>query len=164
MPYWTGPTNSVDMAFTLTGEEFGVTDKFDFCFKTFNGNTTNHIPNKPNKPSGPINGKIGTEYTYTTSAIDQDGHKIQYYFDWGDNTGTWTEYKNSGETISLSHSWSYLGNYTIKVKARDEYCSEGNWETFEVRIQKNKAINTPFQTFLENHPNLFPLLRLILRL
>lgn len=84
-------------------------------------------PNKPEKPHGPTSGKIGKEYTYTTSTIDPDGDLIKYCFDWGDNTVTWTERSESGENASLNHKWGLSGNYEIKVKARDEYGLDSEW-------------------------------------
>jgi hypothetical protein len=164
MPYWTRQTTSVDMAFNLTGQRCGVTDKFDFCFKTCNGKITNHMPKISGKFSGPSNGNIGKEYTYSCNATDPDGHKIQYIFDWDDNTVTWTEYVDSGETISVSHSWSYEGSYIVKVKARDEYCGESDWATLEISIPKAKTFNFQmlFNKFLQNHPHLRLLIQQIM--
>ena len=39
-------------------------------------------PYKPLPPSGPLNGKLMEEYTYTTSTIDPDDDQIFYLFDW----------------------------------------------------------------------------------
>lgn len=39
-------------------------------------------PEIPDKPSGSIYGIVGREYAYTTSAIDFDGDKIKYGWDW----------------------------------------------------------------------------------
>jgi hypothetical protein len=95
-------------------------------------------PNKPDKPSGPISGEIGKEYNYTTSTNDPDGDLIKYCFDWGDNTITWTDRLESGENISLNHTWEKPGNYEIKVKARDIYGLDSEWsETLSINIMSD---------------------------
>ena len=56
-------------------------------------------------------------------------------------------------------------DHLIQVKAKDVYGAESEWsDPLPVSMPKNKAINTPFLNFLENHPNLFPLLRQLLDL
>jgi hypothetical protein len=65
----------------------------------------------------------------------------------------------------LSHAWNASGKYEIRVKAKDILGAESDWsDPLSVFMSKNKAINTSFLTFLENHPHLFPLLRQILGL
>ena len=87
-----------------------------------------NAPLKPDTPSGPLNGKIGEEYYYTTSSTDIDGDIIYYLWDWGDNTNTeWIGPYNSGEVINISHTWETRGDYSIKVKARDEDNFESEW-------------------------------------
>jgi len=85
-------------------------------------------PNKPEKPSGPNQGKINTEYTYTTYTDDLEGDDLFYYFDWGDglNSG-WIGPFETGETISSTHMWAEKGSYDIKVKAKDTNNLEGLW-------------------------------------
>jgi hypothetical protein len=46
--------------------------------KIFKYPSGNQVPNKPAKPSGEINAKVGTSYTYTTSTTDPDGDNIEY--------------------------------------------------------------------------------------
>jgi len=71
----------------------------------------------------------------------------------------------SGEEIKLSHSWNEQKDYTIRVKAKNEYGSESDWTTLEISMPKNKPCNsTPFLGFLEQHPYMFPLLRQLLEL
>jgi len=90
-------------------------------------NLQNNPPTTPPKPSGSSSGYTGTSYSYTTSTTDPDGDKIRYYFDWGDGTGTWTNFINSGQPISRSHSWDNPGTYYVKVKAQDENGAESDW-------------------------------------
>ncbi len=87
----------------------------------------NSAPGKPSTPSGPTTGKINVSYTYPSSTTDIDGDRIQYIFDWGDGTLTWTGWYNSGEIANASHVWYEKGTYSIRVKAIDEHGAESEW-------------------------------------
>jgi len=112
----------------------------------------------PNKPTitGPTSGKEGTSYDYTFTPTDSDESNIYIYIEWGDDTNNgWIGPYNSGEEITLSHSWSQKGTYTIRCKAKDPYDVEGEWSEFEVSIPRSKvAYNSVIQRFLD----VFPLL------
>jgi len=126
--------------------------------------------NKP--PSAPTiegegNGDAGTEYEYSFKSIDPNNDDIAVYIvDWGDDIdkeliiGPFA----SGDEAFASHRWSEPGDYVIRAKSKDIYSAESEWATSEVSMPKNKAINTPFLRFLEQHPHLFPLLRQLLGL
>ena len=70
----------------------------------------------PNIPSGPVNGIPGAEYSYSAWGSSSNvGHRIQYFFDWGDGTNSgWL----SAEVPIASKSWSTAGTYPVKAKAR----------------------------------------------
>ena len=103
------------------------------------------------------------QHTYNFTLDDPELDDIELFVDWDDgNTTGWLGPFDSGETQTLTHSWSEKGTYTVKAKARDTYDgSESNWAILEVSMPKNKAVNTPFLRFLENHPRMFPILRKI---
>lgn len=103
-------------------------------------------PNKPDKPDGPLNGKIDVEYTYNSSTIDPDGDKILYKFDWGDGTySEWTGPYESGEKIFLSHTWKKKGNYNIKVVAKDTHGVISNWsDPLSISMPKSKSSISDF--------------------
>jgi len=85
-------------------------------------------PEKPTKPDGPINGKIGVKYTYNSSTIDPDDDNIYYMFDWGDGTySEWIGPKSSGENVSTAYSWDKKGIYNIRIIAKDENGVLSNW-------------------------------------
>jgi len=124
--------------------------------------------NPPDKPTvdGQTNGKASEYYRYTFTAIDPEGNNVYYYVEWGDDTNSgWIGSYNSGEQVTLSHCWDERGTYIIKVKAKDVFDAESDWAALGISMPKNKPyINTPFAVFLENHPNLFPILRRLLDL
>jgi hypothetical protein len=107
---------------------------------------------------------LGQAYDYNLTATDPDGHDVKYFIDWGDGDTEWTNFSASGATVVVSHTWAEKDTYTITAKAQDKFGLEGPEGTLEVSMPKNKAINTPFLRFLEQHPYLFPLLRQLLRL
>jgi len=124
-------------------------------------------PEKPANPSGPMTGKFGTSYQYSSSTIDLDGDQMSYLFDWGDDTDSgWGDPIPSGQTATATHAWTSEGSYQVRVKARDiPGFAESEWsDTLVVSMPKNKAINTPFIRFLEQHQHIFPMLRQLLGL
>ena len=132
----------------------------DACFKTYG------LDDSPNKPSinGDANGVVGKEYTYTFLSTDPEGHDLYYYVKWGDDTNSgWIGEYESGESVTLKHIWQTQGTFIIQSKAKDIYGAESDWATFTVTIPRNKAINRLFLNWLQNHPNLFPLLQKMLQ-
>jgi hypothetical protein len=83
----------------------------------------------PEKPiiSGPEKGIPDSNYEFDfTNCFDPEGDDMIYYVDWGD--GDMSEgFVESGDSFSLSHSWSNKGEYTIKSKLIDIFGGEGNW-------------------------------------
>ena len=81
----------------------------------------NTAPNRPTKPSGPPEGIIGKEYTYSTSASDPEGDILKYKFNWGDETDSgWIT------TTYATHSWSEVGSYEVRVVVKDDW-DESPW-------------------------------------
>jgi hypothetical protein len=124
-------------------------------------------PLKPETPSGETNGKTGKTYEYTTKAVDPNGDQIKYAWDWdGDMIpDELTGLYNSDVTITTEHAWDKDGTYYIRVRARDTTGLESEWsDPLTVTMPRNRAyINRPLLNFLQYHPYLFPLLRLLLQ-
>jgi len=74
-----------------------------------------HAVSTPNTPNGPTNGQANTSYSYGTGgATCNQGHAVQYLFDWGNQTDSgWLPVG----TTNASKSWP-AGNYTVSAKAR----------------------------------------------
>jgi parallel beta-helix repeat protein len=112
-------------------------------------------PNKPETPIGKIEGKIRKEYSYKTKAIDPDGDRIQFGWDWnGDKIiDEWTKFYNSGEIVNTYHKWIKNNTYEISVLARDEKSQISDWsDSIIVNIPKNKI-------FIEKKFQRLPILR-----
>ena len=129
----------------------------------------NQRPDKPSRPSGETNGKIGEEYIYTTSTTDLDGDEIFYLFDWGNGmTSFILGPYSSGEECNASGIWFDEGNYEIRVKAHDIHGAESPWsDPLAISMPKNKAFNFNFnllEWLFDWFPNAFPMLRHLLGL
>ena len=131
--------------------------------------STTAIANQPPEiPSitGPASGKPGVEYEFNFSTIDPDGDDVYYCVSWGccgpGDFHTYGPYE-SGLEVTLSHSWSEQGDYTIQAYAKDIHEAESEIATFEITMPRNKAVHSPLlyflQNFLTSHPSLFPIIQ-----
>jgi outer membrane protein assembly factor BamB len=126
------------------------------------GNKENNQP--PEKPTinGPAQGNIRTSVTYIFQANDTDNTPISYYVDWGDDTNEQTMDYIPGFAVSLIHTWTKKGTYTIKAKAIDTFGLESDWVTLTV-IMPYEPPQFPFlHWLLERFPNAFPILRYLI--
>jgi len=121
-------------------------------------------PDKPAKPTGPINGGVGKTLTYQTSTTDPETDQVYYLFDWGDGTTSgWFGPFNSGDPASANKKWNTEGSFPVKAIAKDENGVIGEWsDPLSVSIPKTKAVNIPLLNLLERYPQLMPILKLIL--
>jgi formylglycine-generating enzyme required for sulfatase activity len=121
----------------------------------------NQAPNKPSTPNGSTSGKVGIEYTYTSSTTEPDGEQIYYWFDWDDGTNSgWIGPLNSGEETSASHTWTKRGSYEIKVKAKDINGSQSKWsDPLPITMPKAKHL-----IFMEWLSYIFPTFHQLLNL
>ncbi len=129
------------------------------------GKVDSNVPPETPTITGTTNGTAGEEYLYYFASIDPDNNPVSYYIDWGDGTiDEWRIEGASGERVWAERAYTSQGTYTIKAKAKDTLNEESDWATLSVSMPKNKAINTPFLNFLDNHPQIFPILRQLLGL
>jgi hypothetical protein len=124
-------------------------------------------PNAPSAPTitGQTNGKIKKTYTYTFTSISPLGNKIYYLVDWGDGTITdWLGPYNSGESLTLNHSWENKGTYLIQARAKDTDNRWGPWGTLTVTMpcSYDKPLMNFLEKLLNRFPNAFPILRIFL--
>jgi outer membrane protein assembly factor BamB len=124
------------------------------------------VNNPPNTPliTGPNSGKTGEIYDYTFSATDPDNDQVSYYVDWGDGTNSgWQGPYSSGTGISLSHSWSNDGSFSIKAKAKDSEGSESTYATLQVTMPKGKYFENLLQILIEKYPRMTHLFKTIFK-
>jgi outer membrane protein assembly factor BamB len=97
-------------------------------------------PLKPEVPEGPDSGKVGVEYTYTSSCEDPDGDDLFYLWDWGDgNFSDWIGPYKSGDITSATHSWDNQNTYQVKVRTKDTKGLLSEWsDLFDISMPKEK--------------------------
>jgi hypothetical protein len=124
------------------------------------------LGDRPSNPhiSGETEGKIGESYTYEFSSSDPDGDDIYYYIEWGDgNFEDWIGPYDSGEVITMDHTWDEINTYTIKAKAKDTKGLESDWGSLTVTMPKTfNLIYKLVNWLVDSFPNLFPLFRILI--
>jgi hypothetical protein len=116
----------------------------------------NSPPNRPDEPYGNSMPTVGNSYYYTASTTDYEGDDLYYKFDWGDGTTSeWLGPYNSGETCKEYNSWSKVGNFEIKVKAKDIHAEQSGWSPpRSITVTKSRSMNL--------HPQLFDLINFLI--
>ena len=117
-----------------------------FCSILFvNCKNKNNPPYTPDAPSGQAYGLINVAYTFSSSATDVEENNIAIRFAWVDgDTSNWSDYVASGDTVRMSHSWSYADTYYIQTQAQDVYHNLSNWsDRKQVIISDNQPPRTP---------------------
>ncbi len=137
------------------------------CKKIF----INHPPNKPiieNNSEieiGDSNTYIGEPHAFNITLNDPDEDKMFFCINWGKATYNYTIYVlESGETFKFRDIRMVEGDYSIKVKAVDEYGAESEWGVYNYTVKKGNIWRNPFVVFLRfllKHPNTFPLFRTV---
>jgi hypothetical protein len=120
----------------------------------------------PAAPSieGTAKGKVGVSYSYNFSTVDPEGDGVYFSIDWGDGASEeWIGPYPSGGVVARNHTWTEKDSYVIKAKAKDIYGNESDWGTLTVTMPSSAAINRPFLSFLQKHPYLFPIVRVLLQ-
>jgi hypothetical protein len=115
----------LDMAsqFRQIGSHSGIFLKWPLIFLIIHNNP----PTAPITPLGITSGTPGANYVYRTHAIDPDGDRVQYTFDWGDGNTSSIGLIDSGAMISTNHSWNKAGVYRVSAKANDDKGASSEW-------------------------------------
>ena len=107
----------------------------------------NRAPAHPGSPTGPPSGNPVAAYSFSATATDADGDRVSFMFDWGDGAfSEWSAWVESGSPASMSHAWSELGDYLVRVKTRDESEQlESDWsdQASITKAEPNTPPNTP---------------------
>ena len=137
----------------------------DECIAAIPGGGSSNDPPETPTITGPTHGKVDTSYTWTFNSIDPDGDDVEYYILWGDgHIDVWDGPYASGTDADFKHTYTREDTFTISVKARDSFGDESGWGTLTVTMPRSRTINSLFLQFLQNHPNIFPILRQLLGL
>ena len=122
---------------------------------------------KPTPPNidGPTKGKKQISYNFTFVSTDPDNQKIRYHVDWDDGNITITDFYESGEIVTLNHSWENNDKYIIETRAEDWYKEKSNLSTHEIKIPRARtSIYFSFLEIFKHILNTSPIFRYLLRL
>jgi hypothetical protein len=125
--------------------------------------STNTAPNKP-IISGNTQGQAGKTYTYHFICTDPEADEIYLYVEWGDDSNSgWQGPYPSGQEITLQHTWTDIGSYMIRAKAKDIHDAEGEWERLPITMpQRTFFSQRPFFTLIQNFLARYPLFNQII--
>jgi hypothetical protein len=118
----------------------------------------NDIPEIPTIWSGPTGSlQVHIPYNFTVSTIDPNGDPVTYEWNWRSNKilpcFTRSGQYPSGVNYTQQHQWDFMGDYEVRVRARDIYSpTYSNWsQPFQVQdLAANFQIFTSPKT-LANH-------------
>lgn len=116
--------------------------------------------NAPSAPSisGTQNGKAGTSYEYTFTAIDPDGDQVYIYVEFHEGDAQWHGPLGSGEELSLLHIWDAQGSYTVRAQAKDSSDATSAWSTIPITMPYSFIWQHPFLSMIwEKLVSRFPL-------
>jgi len=100
---------------------------------------------------GPTRIKKDKSYTYIASTDDTDGLEYYWFFQWGDDENSgWLGPYSSGEKVSVSHTWREDGDYTIKVRYKEDGI-ESNLGSLKVSNSKTRTYFINFIYEFLNH-------------
>jgi hypothetical protein len=116
------------------------------------------FPNTPDSITGKTIICMNVTTAFSTKAIDPDGNKIQFRFDWGDNTtSTWTNLVPS-DTFGIAHKkWTHPGEYLIRTQAKDQYGLLSGWsEPYNITVEIDSdqdTLSNAVETHLGSNPS-----------
>lgn len=112
---------------------------------------------------------VETHYDATSNMAyctpeDPDGDQVRVGFDWDSDAGSpeiWTQLHESGQEQTMYPVPSGCHQYSVIVE--DEYGARSDW--FEIKSKtKQIELKSLFIDLLEKYPNLFPILRHLIKL
>lgn len=109
------------------------------------------LPPADNAPVVDIQGyKVAftqTTVSFKITATDDNGGNIALTLNWGDGGSVETKTMISGETLSISHSWQFIGNYQITATAADSAGTE-RVATKKIIVDNDTSVFGPALTLL----------------
>jgi hypothetical protein len=110
------------------------------------GTSSNQPPSAP-VISGVIATFPATTQNFTITAADPDNDRLTYIVDWGDATPKYTTLASSGTSSTVSHAWSFLGQYSIIVSVSDGKGGTSS-STYQVNVGNDTSAFGPAVTVL----------------
>lgn len=87
----------------------------------------NGPPVPPDTPRGPETLAVDSAGEFRARTTDPEADIVRYVFDWGNGDSSASAGHASGDTARVLYSWPAVGEYAVRVKARDEAGHETVW-------------------------------------
>ena len=92
-------------------------------------------PLVPDSPRGPSQWLRSIATACTTFTTDPSGAQVSYQFDWGDGTKSqWSQFMDGGVSFADTHSYTELGPFDIKVRAKNSKKASGLSEPLSITV------------------------------
>jgi|GEM_PF-2382008 len=120
--FWSHTSYDADDAWyrSFAGDQSGVgrfyhNKQYGFSVRLVKGpGQSVHVVSTPTVPSGPNSGSINENLSFSTNgAVCNQGHSVEYRFDWGDGN-----YSSWGSGAGSSHSYTSANTYSVRAQAR----------------------------------------------
>ena len=99
--------------------------------------------------SGPSQGKIKEQTTFEMSVSDPEDDEVYVFVDWDDGEESgWLGPFESDEVFEISHTWLRQGDYEIKLKAKDCFGLETEFENIPITMPRARAIDSFFDSII----------------
>lgn len=104
-------------------------------FFVFGGGCGNQPPSAP-IVSGPTKGRPNDTLWFSAISVDKEGDSVAYFFEWQDAVeSNWSEWYPSGIEYYQKATFSDIGNFFLRVKAKDRKGESGWSDTNLVSIR-----------------------------
>jgi outer membrane protein assembly factor BamB len=92
-------------------------------------------PLVPDSPKGPSEWLRNIATACTTLTTDPSGAQVSYQFDWGDGSKSqWSQFMDGGVAFADTHSYTVLGPFDIKVRAKNSKKASGLSEPLSINV------------------------------
>lgn len=86
--------------------------------------------------TGDVTAEAGEEIEIKVKTTDSDGDQVYYMIDWGEEyVGVpWVGPSDSGEEVTITHTYIDAGVYEVYAKAKDVHGAESEWSYYPFKI------------------------------
>ena len=92
-------------------------------------------PLVPDAPKGSSQWLRNVAMACTTFTTDPSGAQVSYQFDWGDGVKSqWSQFMDGGVSYADTHSYTELGPFDIKVRAKNSKKASGFSEPLSINV------------------------------
>lgn len=124
---------NVTDVYTMSVKAIDLYEEFSISTKTVNiiDIADNHPPDAP-IITGPSEGLVDEDQTFSIVSDDQDGQFLTYTINWGDGTSDEIGPLESGTSFNIIHNWNETDTYHIMVYVTDMYAQSSSYHIITI--------------------------------